>query len=353
MSEQNNQNTAGKAHSNKNKKRKRPVRLSPEEQLQQERLERYNKLIYMSTKAIHKEAKVVKSFECQKIARRLKEKGSNKELLEQKLQHTKGFSLEEVVKVCQKRMGLPNLNPEPTKSDDKETEKAEESKQDKELCERMLKHKRLVATMDTWNEKVTEYRRWLMRREDSVNRVPDFMATEPIPSKKKKKKQGKNATANKSNVPNETGGMFVTLSGAQGDENNEENPAVGGRYSQYGPGVEGYDEYADIVKQKKNRAGQRQRKAKALAIQAKKEGKVWDSSMNWREKKATKSNDEQQAEARNQNDNSQKPVKAKAAEIASMGKEWKDEGKAHPSWAAKQTQKAGIVAFAGKKITFD
>ena len=45
----------------------------------------------------------------------------------------------------------------------------------------------------------------------------------------------------------------------------------------------------------------------------------------------------------------------KAAEVASMGKTWKEEGKAHPSWAAREAQKAksGIVAFAGKKITFD
>ena len=35
--------------------------------------------------------------------------------------------------------------------------------------------------------------------------------------------------------------------------------------------------------------------------------------------------------------------------------EGKKEGNAHPSWAAREAQKAksGIVAFAGKKITFD
>ena len=44
-------------------------------------------------------------------------------------------------------------------------------------------------------------------------------------------------------------------------------------------------------------------------------------------------------------------------EIASMGKVWKDEGKAHPSWAAREAQKAksglGLPEFEGKKITFD
>jgi hypothetical protein len=38
-----------------------------EERLEDERLERYNKLVHMATRAIHKEVKMVKSFECQKI----------------------------------------------------------------------------------------------------------------------------------------------------------------------------------------------------------------------------------------------------------------------------------------------
>jgi len=42
-----------------------------------------------------------------------------------------------------------------------------------------------------------------------------------------------------------------------------------------------------------------------------------------------------------------------------MGKSWKEEGKAHPSWAARQLQKSksgsgiGSIEFTGKKITFD
>jgi hypothetical protein len=37
-----------------------------------------------------------------------------------------------------------------------------------------------------------------------------------------------------------------------------------------------------------------------------------------------------------------------------MGKTWKEEGNAHPSWAAAAAQKSqGIAKFEGKKITFD
>jgi hypothetical protein len=44
----------------------------------------------------------------------------------------------------------------------------------------------------------------------------------------------------------------------------------------------------------------------------------------------------------------------KSQDIATMGKSWKDKGKAHPSWATAAAQKSqGIAKFAGTKITFD
>jgi hypothetical protein len=115
------------------------------------------------------------------------------------------------------------------------------NKEDEELVERMLQHKRMVSTMETWNGKVTEYRRWYLRRQERASDVPDF-ATE---NSKKKKISSR--------------GMFVCLGGATIEE--EEG------YGYYGPGGDEEDEYAAIV-QKKNRPGQRTRKAKALAIQA-------------------------------------------------------------------------------------
>jgi shikimate kinase len=46
--------------------KKRKQQNTQEERLEEERLEHYNKLAHMATRAIHKEAEVVKSFECQK-----------------------------------------------------------------------------------------------------------------------------------------------------------------------------------------------------------------------------------------------------------------------------------------------
>jgi BUD22 len=70
-------------------------------------------------------------------------------------------------------------------------------------------------------------------------------------------------------------------------------------------------------------------------------------STGWREKKTATN-----GEKRQQEEDTVKKL-AQAAEIATMGKTWKEEGKEHPSWAARQSQKAGIVPFTGKKITFD
>ena len=297
--------------------------MSPEQQLEEERRERYEKLMYMATKGLHKEAKIVKSFECQKIVRKLKQQPSST-LDEQRLAHIKAFSLDAVTRVCLMRLGMFNLNP----LQESVVDEAVLSKEDEELVERMLRHKRMVTAMETWNDKVTEYRRWLLRRQERVSDLPDFIK-ESSNSKQASTKRGADG-----------GGQFVCLGGTSMEED--------GELGYYGPGgADQDDEYASIVK-KKNRPGQRSRKAKTLAIQAKKEGRKWDSSLNWREKKSAPK-EEEAKEA------STKPVApAKAADIATMGKTWKEEGKEHPSWAArKQSKNAGIVAFTGKKITFD
>ena len=68
--------------------------------------------------------------------------------------------------------------------------------------------------------------------------------------------------------------------------------------------------------------------------------------MNWRKPKAAK----EEADDSGLKKGGDKIV-LKAA-VSSMGKGWKDEGKAHPSWAAKKADK-GIQEFKGTKITFD
>lgn len=313
------------------KKRKRP-KISAEEQLNQEREERYNKLVFMAKRNLHKEAKVVKSFECQKAVRRLKQDGSNKKL-EQRLHHVKGYSIDKLVEVCLQRLGVPNLDP--NKEEKEKTgvsTQGEMGEDDRQLLERMLKHKRLVTAMEIWNEKVTEYSRWNLRRQERVAEVPEII------SKSKKKRDAKNKKIKHKTGPRQSSDLFVRLSGPTEQEGGHAGPERGDET----------DEYAAIVKQKKNRPGQRARKAKAMAMEARKEGRTWDSSLNWREKKPKPTNDEEPYEKEKQ-----VPHKVQPAEIAAMGKTWKEDGQAHPSWAARQSEKSGIVEFTGKKITFD
>ena len=115
-----------------------------------------------------------------------------------------------------------------------------------------------------------------------------------------------------------------------------------------------YEQFPVEKKKKKNRQGQRARRIKAMAIEARKAGRVWDPSINWREKKP-KAKENEKDEKNESASGLDKSKEIKAAEVANMGKSWKEEGKAHPSWAAREAQKAksGIAAFAGKKITFD
>lgn len=112
-----------------------------------------------------------------------------------------------------------------------------------------------------------------------------------------------------------------------------------------------------------------------MAIEAKNAGKTWDSSLNWREKKKDidgdqirgttggsrggerrdQNNSRDVQNTRNKSNTDNKPKEAKHQDIATMGKAWKEEGNAHPSWATKAAaQKSqGITEFKGKKITFD
>jgi hypothetical protein len=121
----------------------------------------------------------------------------------------------------------------------------------------------------------------------------------------------------------------------------------GASVNPYGPGAAMLDEFGDpFLVQKKNRQGQRARKAKAMAIEAKKEGRVWDSSLNWREKKENPN----PKRHKSHHSEAEAPPKPSMAEEAIS---------AHPSWAAKHSQQAkeksglGIVQFTGTKIKFD
>ena len=321
-----------------NKKRKRQG-TSPDEQLELERKERYDKLLYQAKKALHKEAKVVKSFEVQKVVRRIKEgkdcDAHRTKLMDEKLAELKHLSLDTVVNICIKRLGIPNLNPII------EEDKTEISASCDAIIEKFLQHNRLSAAMEVWNEKVADYRRWYLRRQDVVSRVPAFvqeMRPVTLPKHLAKKKQDE--------VPS----MFVSLGGLQNDDESNDDEGNHDKYLAYGPASGMLMEEV-----RKNRPGQRQRQAKAKAVEARKEGRTLDRSLNWREKK--KDNGHEMEEIPNKSkaavSKDVKPKRVEAATIADLGKTWQDEGKAHPSWAASASQKTGIVEFTGKKITFD
>ncbi|KAL3801839.1 hypothetical protein HJC23_001235 [Cyclotella cryptica] len=401
-------------------KRKRPhiKHNSPEEQYRIECTERCSKLFHTSSKQMHKEAKVVKSFECQKIVRSIKAVkestntqagGRNEEnrggadnnktlkkvhALEQKLERTKKLDLEVLVKVALKRLGVLTLDPKVTKylaerdhsnvddmndgqHDGGAGQNASSQSEDpfyQALIENMLRHKRLSTVMDQINDKVTEYHNWMTHREDILQGL--IHGEELKGENKKKKKQNsqridRNETLIVAGTQKRrkidlgghegTSGLFIgSLSGQTVEGYSEDDEEAGG-YDQY-------DEDDLFQKKKKNRPGQRARKAKAMAIEARKAGKTWDSSVNWREKKSSaeeKSNTARQRNLNHESNTSNTQVKAKRGEtmkavtstsqkIATMGKSWKEEGNAHPSWAAAATRKSqGIAKFQGTKISFD
>lgn len=395
-----------KSGSNKNVKKGKKRKLnkqSREELYIAERKDRYNKLHHACSKLLHREGKVVKSFMCQKVGKEIKaaqEKESSiqdsedaateltakllaktqkrRAKLEQKLEQTKKFELSSIVDVGLKRLGVLNLMSDDEKdaTDEKNASSKPSSSQADDpfyvdLIESMLQHKRLSSAMDQLNDKVTDFRQWSTRRQNMLmgEDDPAYVDQYTGGNKKRKKQMQQDRTnetlvfaGGKRNGRNMgghegTSGLFIgSLSGipVEGDDEGGED----------GEDDYGYDDIIDPPK-KKNRPGQRQRKAKAAAIEAKKAGRTWDASNNWREKKKgvrrddSRSNDgrrgnEAGRDNRRHSDNAESAKPRKAEEIAEMGKSWKEEGNAHPSWAAAAAQKSqGIQAFQGKKITFD
>jgi hypothetical protein len=401
------------------KKRKHSAKKKfPEEQYQIECADRYEKLRHTSTKHLHREAKVVKSFECQKIvraiktakeavdsqqtqqirgdvndkkAKKLKENSARalKKLktLEKKLEWTKKFDLDVLVQVGLKRLGIHALkhigdgvggedcngNADGTMPDQCDDPFYQA------LLEDMLQHKRLSNAVDQLNEKVTEFRSWSTHRQELLQGGDGMIDSDTGGKKKKKKSQqqsgGRNETlivAGGASMNNRQRRRGLDLAGHEGTSGLFIGSLSGAHFDGYDEMGEGEDDYEDYnpVETKKNRPGQRARKAKAMAIEARKAGKNWDSSVNWRETKADKgehgrSDDidrrgrgdgkrdkSMQNKTERSRTTSVKP--AKAEQIATMGKTWKEEGNAHPSWAAKAAQKSqGIAKFSGTKITFD
>lgn len=275
----------------------------------------YDRLVHTCRKALHKQAKVAKSFECQKLIRQIKETANAKR--EHRLERLKQLSLDPVVDECFKRLGIkektkggerdgqdgatPSKTAEPKS---KEQRKADE-KQAK-LVERILAHKRMRDCLEEWSAEVTKYHRWCAREEERGER----------PAKKHRRPDDNKSRGYDKAAIQATEDLSKSLFMQLGDDEDQNSKE----------------------EKKKNRPGQRARKAKAAAIQAKKEGRAIDQSLNWRAKK--ESDRDRLVEERPNQTTRSKP-------------EPKSNESLHPSWEAQKSKKEGIVAFQGKKITFD
>jgi len=243
---------------------------------------------------------------------------------EGKLKLTKEFDIEILVDRCLEDLKFnDHINSESEETKNKVSDDA--SKEDVVLHS-FLMHKKIASVVQSIKEKKS-----------------DFEARKHYNTSERAKKERNNQHEHKRKRLEEYGassGLFIgSLSGGQSMM--DEDEVVG----------HAYDPYDDLhEKPKKNRPGQRARRAKAMALEARRQGKEY-KSINWRPKKATQDGDEDSRKASGLDDH--KPINA--ADVADMGKNWKDSGKAHPSWAAKEHAKkqTGIATFAGKKITFD
>lgn len=361
----------------KNKKRKRQ-KLSPVDVYRVEIADKYRKLHHACSKQLHREAKLVKSFECQKIVRSIKSAKDSVDgdggvrtkseerlrSLEGKLVRTKSVNLDALVQTALKRLGVTNLDPN-IHGNDVEESVANPTDQEQfylQLTETMLRHKRLSSAMDELNGKVSDFRQWSKRREGLLlgkgDQDLDHQDRKATTKNRKKQKLGTKST-------NETlivaGGFHgrkrgLDLGGHEGASGIfiGSLSGVAANYVNEWSGTEGdFDEHFEFeTKKKKNRPGQRSRKAKALAIEAKKAGKTWDSSINWREKREEKlENSERSCGKHNHRGGAPNSPETTGNDV--LGKEWKDEGNSHPSWAAANANKPTIQVFEGKKITFD
>jgi BUD22 len=342
-----------------------------------ERQNYYDRLLHQCRKALHKQSKTIKAFERQKLIRKIKEnnekseKGSDEQerRLAQLKQHNND---EQIVQECLRRLGILQLDPnyigmqlkqQPTNSGD---DGAATTAFDSWIMPKILSHKKMIDTLEHWNEQVTDYRRWCLKQQDrelekwseGKKKAGNTYDTTTNLSKKKKKKRHEPTVTEAAGVDGSSGSMFVTL-GTDDKGQQQQYQGTDNSYfdSQYGPNDDD-DDKAATEQQRKNRPGQRARRAKGIAIQARREGRMIrpDESTNWRKNTASKTprsdihnNTSNSGKERHQLHGSQ--LTNDAAKTTNEKQEVGEQ--LHPSWQARKEQKAGIVAFQGKKITFD
>jgi hypothetical protein len=280
----------------------------------------YNRLMHQCRKDLSKQLKVCKSFECQKLIRKIKlisqeKESSATEKMQTTYESLKAMSIEPILYESLRRLGVLQLNPNKL-----EIEKIHEVC-DSKWTEKLLEHKRMQQALEQWSDQVTEFRKWCLRRLDRE---------EEGYLDKNTTKGGKPVKANvtQDDMGDVASSLFVQL----GDTNK-----LGG------------------VPEKKNRPGQRARKAKAAAIEAKQKGlPAPEKSLNWREAKPFVRPGMDSHDARSSEHSSYLKDRHHATSNQPHPAPQKAEDETlHPSWQAQKAKKEGIVTFQGKKITFD
>jgi hypothetical protein len=332
----------------KNMKRKRqPPTLA------EEATDYYNRLVYKCRKDLHKHAKMVRNLERQKAARKVKQQPQQQKpsaALEERLARLKKFdALDAVAHEALRRLGILQLQP-PTAVAEGATPSAPPAeppvpaKEDTDMVENFLKHKRMQDAFEDWSRQVDDYRRWYVQQEE---RQRDAAAGRDDKESRKKKKGKKGQAAQSKNSftsdVDYSQSIFLKLGGSDDEEEEEYDAGDNHEDEQHAFDNAGKPQ----TKPKKNRQGQRARKAKAMAIEAKKAGRKFDASLNWRpEKEPTDAPVSRDSFAPSKsNPHTARPQAAAPSEPTPE--------ELHPSWAARKEQKTGIAAFQGKKITFD
>mmetsp|Transcript_5726 Transcript_5726/g.12090 ORF Transcript_5726/g.12090 Transcript_5726/m.12090 type:complete len:455 (-) Transcript_5726:1279-2643(-) len=243
------------------------------------------------------------------------------------------------------------------------------TKEQSQWIERVLSQSRLVKLMEEWNQEISNYRKWYLQRQQYFEEQNQEGGEDNHKKRNKKDKKIKNGKTNPNTGSSAEERDYLTYGQSVfvqlGNDGNAQ--MMGGDNSD----VENDDDddfegvfipTAANTKPKKNRPGQRARKAKAMAKEQQEHNGYQRSprrgpsnpeeSLNWRGRNrgggAQKGSDDKSRRRSNESNSQGAPPPAKRG-----GNGDDIEGPLHPSWEARKAKSDGIVQFQGKKITFD
>ena len=147
---------------------------SKEERILALKMDRYGKLLHQAEKQLTKQVKQVRTFLLQRQIRKLKSTCSREEAIDDlhqqhdhhSLQPLKDLSQDLVVQQAMRQLGLIHANPNPDAGVIAQAPPLDRSSQTYILVSKILDHKRFQATLEEWNEKVAEFRRFCLHLDD-------------------------------------------------------------------------------------------------------------------------------------------------------------------------------------------